>query len=92
MDQTTQQYIPYIEFELSENSKTTIDLPEVKLLNRRELVLSDTWKVIIRHSLRRRLQLDRYVSLQLVQSYSPVKYCQIHWWFDPRNQCFMCRP
>ena len=46
-DSCQQQFVDYIEFSLSENDATTMELPEVKVSNSDDLVVSQTWRVTI---------------------------------------------
>ncbi|XP_041362052.1 vacuolar protein sorting-associated protein 13B-like [Gigantopelta aegis] len=46
-DSSQQQFIDYIEFSLSENDPTTMELPEVKVSNCNDLMVAQTWRVAI---------------------------------------------
>lgn len=50
-DTATQQYLPYVDFELSEDTQTILQLPEVKVINVGDLVVAQAWRVVIHNSM-----------------------------------------
>ncbi|XP_033726572.1 vacuolar protein sorting-associated protein 13B-like isoform X2 [Pecten maximus] len=48
---STQQYLPYVDFELSEDTQTILQLPEVKVINVGDLVVAQVWRVVIHNSI-----------------------------------------
>ncbi|XP_060068135.1 intermembrane lipid transfer protein VPS13B-like [Ylistrum balloti] len=50
-DIASQQFLPYVDFELSEDTQTVLQLPEVKVINVRDLVVAQTWRVVIHNSM-----------------------------------------
>ena len=48
-EETTQEFMDYIDFELSENKETKLELPEIKAHNVRDLIIAQTWRVLVRN-------------------------------------------
>lgn len=49
-DLVTRQYVTYIEFDLSENLETVLELPEVKGHLVGDLVVAKMWRVLIKYN------------------------------------------